>query len=135
MTNKTTLKARHDYFTAIDGNKRKVMYFESTIKIHKDKGFVLSNKQKFIVKTLRQIDLRKYTQSLETLTNIYFKDMRKKGTFKSSDIINASDLKKAITYIYYNDDRLIEMYKNDKGNFLIHERDFEENLLNVIYID
>ena len=135
MTNKTTLKARHDYFTAVNGEKREVMYFESTIKIHKDRGFTMSKKQWFIVKTLRQIDLRKYTQSLETLTNLYFKDMRKKGTFKSGDIINASDLKKAITYIYYNDDRLIEMYKNDKGNFLIHERDYEENLLNVVYID
>lgn len=128
----TKQKNRHDYFYCISDNgkeqeQRQIMRFDSTVKINSDKGFSLSKKQMFIVKILNQMP-NTCTQNIDSLTSAWLKEQRKNGIFSSGDVVNGSDIKKAIQFIYINYSKLFELYRNEKGNFIIKQVPFIDNL-------
>lgn len=102
----------------------------------------LTKKGIFLVNRLLSNDITKgYRYSLESLTNDYRKAIKddkeskakKQGytfrkSFLSSEVIDITCLKSAIQYIYHENKRLFEYYRNDKGNYFIHEVEFTSNL-------
>ena len=106
-----------------------------------DKPF-LTKKGVFLVNRLLSNDITKgYRYSLESLTNDYRKAIKddkeskakKQGytfrkSFLSSEVIDIACLKSAIQFIYHENKRLFEYYRNDKGNYFVHEVEFTSNL-------
>ena len=102
----------------------------------------LTKKGIFLVNRLLSNDIGKgYRYSLESLTNDYRKEIKetkeskakKQGytfrkSFLSSEVIDIACLKSAIQFIYHENKRLFEYYRNDKGNYFVHEVDYTENL-------
>lgn len=98
-------------------------------------------KQIFIYEFLLQNSSLDYNFSLDSLTNEYRKvvkriaegSAKKEGytfrkSFKSKEVINLQDLKATIFYIYHINKRLFEYYRNAKGNYILHEVEYKENL-------
>ena len=106
-----------------------------------DKLF-LTKKGVFLVNRLLSNDITKgYRYSLESLTNDYRKAIKdtkeskakKSGytfrkSFLSSEVIDITTLKSAIQYIYFENKRLFEYYRNDKGNYFVVEVEYTANL-------
>jgi len=106
-----------------------------------DKLF-LTKKGVFLVNRLLSNDITKgYRYSLESLTNDYRKaikdtkesNAKKSGytfrkSFLSSEVIDITTLKSAIQFIYFENKRLFEYYRNDKGNYFVVEVEYTANL-------
>lgn len=130
MTTKQTNRKNYFYCFSDNGKEieqRQIMRFDSTVKINSDKGFSLSKKQLFIAKILNQMP-NTCTQNIDSLTSAWLKEQRKNGIFSSGDVVNGSDIKKAIQFIYINYSKLFEFYRNEKGNFIIKQVPFIDNL-------
>ena len=136
-TQKTENRRTYFYGFSEDGKKqqqRQVMRFDATVKIKTDRGFKLSKKQYFIVKLLDQMP-DNCTQNLDSLTNAWLKEKRKEGNFNSGDVVNGSDIKKAILFIYLNYNKLFEFGMNTKGNYTIKHVPYVENLTEFKFIN
>lgn len=130
MTTKQTNRKNYFYCFSDNGKEteqRQIMRLDATVTINSDKGFFLTKKQLFIVKLLNQMP-NTCTQNIDSLTSAWFKEQRKNGNFSSGDVVNGSDIKKAIQFIYINYEKLFELYRNDKGNFIIKQVPFIDNL-------
>ena len=103
----------------------------------------LSKKADFICHILLKNDIAKnYSYTLDSLSNDYRKEVERlskdkaknkdkfkfRKSFKSSEVISIGDIKQAIQYIYIVDNRQFVYYRNDKGNYLIKEVEFVDNL-------
>lgn len=132
------LKARKDYYSSSD-----VMQFNSTVNSAKDSTTpYLNNKQIWLYNRLaKNVLSEKYNYTLESLSNDYRKEIKdtkegkakKEGytfrkSFKSNEVFSIGDLKSVIQYFYHVNSRLFEYYRNDKGNYFIHEVEFKSNL-------
>lgn len=103
----------------------------------------LSKKANFVCHKLLQNDISKnYSYTLDSLSNEYRKETEKnvkdkaknkdkfvfRKSFKSSEVVSIGDIKQAIQYIYIVNNRQFIYYRNDKGNYLIKEIEFVDNL-------
>lgn len=103
----------------------------------------LSKKANFICHVLLKNDIAKnYSYTLDSLSNEYRKESEKNAkdkaknkdkfqfrkSFKSSEVVSIGDIKQAIQYIYIVNNRQFVYYRNDKGNYLIKEVEFVDNL-------
>lgn len=103
----------------------------------------LSKKADFICHILLKNDIAKnYSYTLDSLSNEYRKEVERlskdkaknkdkfkfRKSFKSSEVISISDIKQAIQYIYIVNSRQFIYYRNDKGNYLVKEIEFIDNL-------
>lgn len=116
MTHQQKQRTQYFYTFSDEGKnkeQREVLRIDSTVKIKADKGFSLSKKQLFIVKILNQMPST-CTQSIDSLTSAWLKEQRKNGNFSSGDIVNGSDIKKAIQFIYINYSKLLSSEKMQK---------------------
>lgn len=132
------LKTRKDYYSNSD-----VMQFNSTVNSAKDSTTpYLNNKQIWLYNRLaKNVLSEKYNYTLESLSNDFRKEIKdtkeskakKEGytfrkSFKSNEVFSVGDLKSVIQYFYHVNSRLFEYYRNDKGNYFIHEIEFKSNL-------
>lgn len=118
-------------------NDSDILQINSTVKMAKDSTLpYLTKKTLFVVSYLLKNDTSKnFTYTLDSITNLYrvevanvAKSKSKKPneynfrkSFKSNEVVTVNDLKSAIQYIYFNNKRLFEFYRNDKGNYLVRE--------------
>lgn len=130
---------RKEFYTSND-------YLQMNSSVVKAKGSdlpSLSKKANFICHILLKNDIAKnYSYTLDSLSNEYRKEVEKtskdksknkdkfvfRKSFKSSEVMGISDIKQAIQYIYIANSRQFVYYRNDKGNYLIKEVEFVENL-------
>ena len=135
----TSLKARANHY-----NDKDTLRFKSSVKkaSNSDLPF-LNKKQLWLVSYLSKNDINKnYIYTLDGLSNEYrktIKDSKEKKAKKSDYIfrksfnlnekISDSDFQSARTYIYISTKRLFEMDRNSKGNYIIIEKPFVENLV------
>ena len=104
---------------------------------------LLSKKADFICHILLKNDMAKnYSYTLDSLSNEYRKEVERlskdkaknkdkfvfRKSFKSNEVVNIGDIKQAIQYIYFVNKRQFIYYRNDKGNYLVKEIDFVDNL-------
>lgn len=103
----------------------------------------LSKKADFICHILLKNDIAKnYSYTLDSLSNEYRKEVERlskdkaknkdkfqfRKSFKSNEIISIGDIKQAIQYLYFVNTRQFVYYRNDKGNYLVKEVEFVDNL-------
>lgn len=103
----------------------------------------LSKKADFICHILLKNDIVKnYSYTLDSLSNDYRKEVESllkdkaknkdkfvfRKSFKSNEVISIGDIKQAIQYIYFVNKRQFIYYRNDKGNYLVKEVEFVDNL-------
>lgn len=128
--------SRKEFYSSND-----VLQMNSSIKKAKNSDLPsLSKKANFVCHILLKNDIAKgYSYTLDSLSNEYRRELeknaknkdkfvfRKKKSFKSNEVISIGDIKQAIQYIYINGRQFI-YYRNDKGNYLIKEIEFVDNL-------
>lgn len=103
----------------------------------------LSKKADFICHILLKNDIAKnYSYTLDSLSNDYRKEVERlskdkaknkdkfvfRKSFKSNEVVSIGDIKQAIQYIYFVNKRQFIYYRNDKGNYLVKEIEFVDNL-------
>lgn len=132
-------QTRKEFYTSND-----VLQINSSIVKAKNSDLPsLSKKTNFVCHKLLQNDISKnYSYTLDSLSNEYRKEIEKNAkdkaknkdkfifrkSFKSSEIITIGDIKQAIQYIYIVNNRQFIYYRNDKGNYLVKEVEFIDNL-------
>lgn len=132
-------QTRKEFYTGND-----VLQINSSIVKAKNSDLPsLSKKTNFVCHKLLQNDISKnYSYTLDSLSNEYRKEIEKNAkdkaknkdkfifrkSFKSSEIITIGDIKQAIQYIYIVNNRQFIYYRNDKGNYLVKEVEFIDNL-------
>ena len=121
-------------------------YLQMNSSINKAKNSdlpLLSKKSDFICHALLKNDMTKnYSYTLDSLSNEYRKEVERlskdkaknkdkfkfRKSFKSNEVVSIGDIKQAIQYIYIVNNRQFVYYRNDKGNYLIKEVEFIDNL-------
>jgi hypothetical protein len=130
---------RKEFYTSND-----YLQMNSNIVKAKDSNLPsLSKKADFICHVLLKNDMTKnYSYTLDSLSNEYRKEVERlskdkaknkdkfvfRKSFKSNEVVNIGDIKQAIQYIYLVNKRQFVYYRNDKGNYLIKEVAFIDNL-------
>ena len=112
-------------------------------KVIKNNLYELRGKrQVFLYHFLSKNDISKnWNYTLDSLTNEYRKVLKKEKeeqakkegykfrvSFKSNEVISILDIKQVILYLYHQNKRLFEYYKNDKNNYILHEVNYKDNL-------
>ena len=147
--NVTALKVTNTKKANVASKRREFYSDKDTMqmnsKVYNAKGsnqLFLTKKGKWLVTRLLSNDITKgYRYTLESLSNDYRKTIKdekesnakKQGytfrkSFLSGEIIDVSTLKSAIQSLYHEHKRLFRYDRNDKGNYLIYEVEFVENL-------
>lgn len=134
-----SLKARTNHY-----NDKDTLRFKPSVKKASNSNLpFLNKKQLWLVSYLSTNDINKnYIYTLDGLSNAYrktIKDSKEKKAKKSDYVfrksfnlnekITDSDFQAARTYIYISTKRLFEMDRNSKGNYIIAEKSFVENLV------
>ena len=132
------INARKDYYSSSD-----VLQMNSTVNHAKNSALPnLSKKCVWLYNRLAKNDIKSnYNYTLTSLSNDYRKEIattkesnaKKQGykfrkSFTSSEVFSVTDIKSVCQYFYHVNNRLFEFYRNDKGNYLLHEVEFKSNL-------
>lgn len=133
---KKVIATKKEYYSNKD-----VMQLENK-KIKNDVYELRGKRQVFLYHFLSKNDISKnWIYTLDSLTNEYRKVLKKEKeeqakkegykfrvSFKSNEVISIQDVKQVILYLYHQNKRLFEYYKNDKNNYILHEVEFKDNL-------
>ncbi len=132
------INARKDYYSNSD-----VLQMNSTVNHAKNSALPnLSKKCIWLYNRLAKNDIKSnFNYTLTSLSNDYRKEIattkesnaKKQGykfrkSFTSSEVFSVTDIKSVCQYFYHANSRLFEFYRNDKGNYLLHEVEFKSNL-------
>lgn len=132
------INARKEYYT-----KNDVLQMNSTVNHAKNSTLPnLSKKCIWLYNRLAKNEIeKKYNYTITSLSNDYRKEIattkeskaKKEGykfrqSFTSSEVFSVTDIKSVCQYFYHANKRLFEFYRNDKGNYLLHEVEFKSNL-------
>lgn len=102
----------------------------------------LSKKQMWLYTYLSKNDIeKKYNYTITSLSNDYRKEVKEnkektskkenytfRKSFKTSEVFSIGDIKSVMQYFYITNSRLWEFYRNDKGNYFLHEVEFIANI-------
>lgn len=132
------LKTRKELYNSSD-----ILQFNSSVIKAKDSDLpYLSNKQLWLYNYLSKNDIeKKYNYTITSLSNDYrkvIKDDKEKTSkkdgykfrksFKTSEVFSIGDIKSVMQYFYVANNRMWEYYRNDKGNYFLHEVEFIANI-------
>lgn len=136
---KKQIQVRKEFYNSND-----VLMMNSTVYKSKNSDLpFLNKKQSWLYTYLANNDIEKnYIYTLDGLSNEYrkhFENEKKskaknkdkfqfRKSFNASEKIQDSDFKAVKQYFYHANKRNFEMYRNDKGNYIIIEKSFIENL-------
>lgn len=132
------INARKAYYANSD-----VLQMNSTVNHAKNSTLPnLSKKCIWLYNRLAKNEIEKnFNYTLTSLSNDYRKeiatikesnakkqDYKFRASFTSSEVFSVTDIKSVCQYFYHANKRLFEFYRNDKGNYLLHEVEFKSNL-------
>ena len=137
-TNDVKRMARADYYD------NDVMVMNSTVKNGKNTNVpFLNKKQAWLKNYLLQNEIEKnYSYTCDGLSNEYRKTLKEtaeksakkenykfRKNFKSGEVVNPTDCKAVMQFIYITEKRLFEFTRSQKGNYYLHEIEYRSDLL------